>query len=99
MLELLYIIVEGFLVEVIFNIFTSVVYFLVSGSINFILEKYNIVYHTVKEGDFFGDYEVINNVLRVHTTIAKTECKMLILSKEVFINIKINFIIGISKCY
>jgi CRP-like cAMP-binding protein len=64
-------------------LFTSIVYFLLSGSINYILEKYNIVYSNVPEGDYFGDYEVINNMLRVHTTIAKTECRMMILSKDV----------------
>jgi hypothetical protein len=59
------------------------VYFIVKGRIDFYLEHYKIVYKAIVTGTYLGDYEVMHNVLRQHTTRSKGTSNLLTLSKAV----------------
>ncbi len=59
-----------------------VVYFIARGKIDFYLETRRLVYKTMMEGSYFGDYEVIFHISRLHTTRARVDSDILCLSKK-----------------
>ena len=54
---------------------------------NYYLEQYKIVYKSVAEGHYFGEYEVIKRILRVNTIRVQTNSNMLYLLKKDFLNL------------
>ncbi len=62
----------------------SVVLFIVEGRVDYYLEHLRMVYKTIMAGTYFGDYEVIHRERCKHTTRAKEDSRMLMLSKEAY---------------
>lgn len=69
---------------------THVVFFIIHGRVDFYLEYFKIIYKSMSTGTYFGDYEVMCNVVREHTTISKTRCDMLTLCKDVHFRVMIH---------
>ena len=63
------------------------VFFLLSGRVRLIISKRNLVFKTIVSGSFFGESEVLENGLRDFTAEAETLCDLLILAKDVFLEI------------
>ena len=43
-----------------------------------------MAYRTIYEGDYFGDYEVIHNMMRVNAAMARSKCNMLYITKNIY---------------
>lgn len=68
---------------------TSDLYILLSGSVKVSLfgkDGSEIVLEIIKEGDFFGELSLFDKRPRSATVTATTDCKVLVLSRDAFIN-------------
>jgi CRP-like cAMP-binding protein len=63
------------------------VYFLLKGRIRLLISARNLVFKTIVAGSFFGESEVIENRLREFTAETETFCDMLIIAKDVFLDV------------
>lgn len=67
------------------------VYFIVDGRVSFITGKTKACYKTLVQGSNFGEIEIFEKTLRLHTLQASTECHFLAIRKEEFSRIMANF--------
>ena len=63
------------------------VYFLLTGRIRLLISARNLVFKTIVAGSFFGESEVIESRLREFTAETETFCDMLIIAKDVFLDV------------
>lgn len=63
------------------------VFFLLTGRVRLIIPQRNLVFKTIVPGSFFGESEVLDNRFREFTAETETFCDLLILAKDVFLEI------------
>lgn len=61
--------------------FADEFYFILAGAVKLIDENGNTI-RVAREGDSFGDYEVLFNVPRYYKAIAKVDCAFMVINKE-----------------
>ncbi|CAG9314440.1 unnamed protein product [Blepharisma stoltei] len=67
------------------------IYFISSGRVCFIYGYDNIVYRVLQEGHYFGDAEVVRNVLRKYNICAETDVVLLVMTKKLIEKIQFEF--------
>ncbi|CAG9321591.1 unnamed protein product [Blepharisma stoltei] len=67
------------------------IYFIASGRACFIYGEDNIVYRVLQEGHYFGDAEVVRNVLRKYNICAGADAVILVMTKKLIEKIQLEF--------
>jgi CRP-like cAMP-binding protein len=65
-------------------VFFSIVYFLISGRVNYVCGQQSIAFKTIIEKSYFGEIEIFHNTSRLFSARAQTECNLLTIKKKVF---------------
>ncbi|OMJ88498.1 hypothetical protein SteCoe_9531 [Stentor coeruleus] len=73
------------------NDYAEDVYFLISGSVSYVMGNTNLEFKNMKSGSYFGEIEILMNQPRKFTVVAENKCEMLLMSSGTLNDIMIKY--------